>query len=165
MAIGTVAAIALGIGSAANAGMQMYGAKKAADASRQAAQTQADSADRALAFQGEQMDRALAAYAPYMAMSQGAMGKLADLLGVKPVEMTQTPAAAAAQAGMGPSSTMPMSALLQPSSVMGTRTAQTRAPSNLPSGMVQMRAPDGEMRWVQPGAVAKYTARGAQLIG
>lgn len=78
--IGTAAAIALGVGSAINAGTQLYGAKKASDASKQAAATQNAAAQQALAYQQQMYGQAQNLYAPYIARGQQTSNTLGRLM-------------------------------------------------------------------------------------
>lgn len=79
MAIGTTAAI-LAATTAASAGAQLYGAKKASDASKQAAQIQQKSADQALLEARNAYNQQVQWQMPYMNAGNSAINTLSRLM-------------------------------------------------------------------------------------
>lgn len=91
--IGTTAALILAGTAAASAGSQIYGAKKAAGAAKQAGQLQSDAATRAADLQYQATQDSLGylrdesqfnrqQQAPYRAIGKGAINTLSSLTGV-----------------------------------------------------------------------------------
>lgn len=108
MAIGTTAAILAGAGMAASTAANLYGSKKSADASKQAAQIQQQSARDALLMAQQAYNAQAAMHSPYLSAGNNAMGMLGRLtsapqgalFAAPPVPQVQIPSIG--MPGMGP---------------------------------------------------------------
>jgi hypothetical protein len=125
---------------AASTGASLIGAKMASNASHDAADQQANSANQARAYQ------------------QQASGQAQNLIQQAQQGIRYAPTYGAPQSGA-------YSALSQAMGLHGTPAMQTPySPQGQPGGMVQMRAPTGEISSVPAAKVAAYQARGARLV-
>ena len=182
----------VGIGTAAKVGTDIYSAKKASDASKEAAQAQTAAGNQSLALQRDVWQQSQQNLQPWMQRGSQAVNTMAELMGFGP--------APTAAGGATPPATT------GPSPILGTRgyAWQQRTPENettfgrdpnmpgqgnwasqraatirerrlaevlgaaLPqnqSGYVQMRAPDGTVQPVPTQYVDHYTQLGAQIVG
>ena len=79
MAVATSTALLLA--AAGSGGLQLWGAKKSADASKKAAEQQTASADQGLALQKDIYGQQVAGMQPYAQFGQQALGSLGSLMG------------------------------------------------------------------------------------
>jgi len=125
---------------AASTGASLVGAKMASNASHDAADQQVNSANQARAYQ------------------QQASGQAQNLIQQAQQGIRYAPTYGAPQSGA-------YSALSQAMGLHGTPAMQTPySPQGQPGGMVQMRAPTGEISSVPAAKVAAFQARGAKLV-
>lgn len=166
--IGTTAALILAGTAAASAGSQIYGAKKAASAAKQAGQLQADASTHAadlsaqatqdsLAFMRDESQYNRQQQAPYRAIGRGAINTLSTLTGV-PMDYSgdqQQPMSGGNTLGnMGQPSTQPAGRMPMPG----------QAPQGPGGGMVMLRAPNGQQKAVPQAQVQGYLAQGATVV-
>lgn len=193
MAIGTAAA--LGIGLAANAGLGAWGASKQAGAAKDAANTQVASANEAKAELRPLYEQSIARLDPYAALGGGALGKLGALSGVTPLaanagavgrdaqgnplgpingsqgplNMSDPRVQHLAQGGslIDPEMRAPMSAL-GGGGRSGYQTGEAAVPrggsSFQTSKMLKVQAPTGEIREFPADQAAYFAQRGAQIV-
>lgn len=140
-----VVPIAIAAGSALGS---IGAAKIGSNASKRAADQQTQANREALDFEKQVYANDLADYEGLKGAGNQALVRLGDLL-----TQPRTPATAAGVMGAGQVPGM-------------TTIAQLRSGGAGPpaAGLVRMQAPDGEVRMVQPNAVAKYEARGARRL-
>lgn len=169
--IGTTAALILAGTAAASAGSQIYGAKKAANAARQAGQIQADASNRAADLQAQAQQESLAflrdesqynrqQQAPYRAIGKGAISTLSNLTGV-PMDysgqdypsssQTSQPGKGLTLGNMGQPSTQPVARM--PMSPQGG------------GGMVTVRAPTGQTGQIPQDQLQRALQMGATVVG
>lgn len=173
MSVATSTAIAIGVTAAAGAqtaGM-MYGAKKSADASRDAARIQSDAADRAAQRQQAATQQALGYIdtiranprpANYGPVGNGAVDKLGSMLNIP-----QRPSAGPMpmNAPMAPPTNMPQPAgRPMPYSLDAGRNIVPN-PAASGSGLVMLRAPNGQQKAVPANQVDHYVNIGAVKVG
>lgn len=168
--------IAIGVSGA----MGLYGAKKQADAGKQAAQVQTDYGNKALDLQKQMYEQDRADQAPYRNIAYGALNTLGSMMG---------PSFNAGGGGFRPSmGGQPSgSANGAPPMAQGLHLGSTAPPSpmtpqDLPapvsvgSGMtpaaaanggdtVLMRAPNGATARIPRDQVSHYAAKGATVLG
>jgi len=132
--------IALAAIAGGSALLKLFGAKKSADAAKQAAEVQGKATEQALALQQQMYGQSRADLAPYRQYGAGALAAGNQLMGLP------TPAAEPAM--------MPLSQLMQQRATP-TGTAVPRG------SLVLLRAPNGQTKQVPADQVDHYLARGA----
>lgn len=150
---------------AVSAGASVYGAKKNADANKEASKTEAESADKALDFSKTVYNERKQQLTPYQEFGARSLGTLGDLLGI-PAPKTNAPPMATDPNRIQSGQSFPAS-WVSGSPLSGTpQTAPGNgSPVGAPSGgMVTIQAPDGSRRAVPSGLQTFYVARGGTVV-
>jgi hypothetical protein len=151
MAVATGLAIAAGVSAAVN----MWGAHKAAQASKKAAEQQTAAADKGLAMERQMYDRTQANLAPFQAAGNGATASLAakfqtPYLGNNGVNATGQQVKSGTvpmSAFASPLPNQPGTAQPRPTTQVNPGGAPNRQPT--PQAMVTLKGPDGATRQFQ----------------
>lgn len=179
MAIGTALAIGMGVAAAANTGAQIYGAKQAGKASKQAAAAQTKAADQ----NGRIVDEMLMPYANAGRAAASTLGRLTaappgsrfaapdPTMGPPPAQNTgQRPMDLGKRGTLGGfvKTAQALQGGADPREVMAQRRGtigglKPPAPGG-GGGMVAMRSPDGEVREVPAEAAEHYMRLGATRV-
>jgi len=184
----------VGLGTAASVGTQVYGAKKASDASKEAAAAQSASVDKGLALQEKMWSQGQTNLQPWLQQGAKAVNTMGDLMGLggvssgvpayTPPAQTEPPKILsdlwyARDRGDRPATGR---AIPRPGSeaetlygdrFQGARTpagtsmgdTMTMAQARSQSGYAQMQAPDGTVQSVPASMVSHYTNLGAKVLG
>lgn len=179
MSVATSTAIAIGLG-AAGAASSVYGAKKASDASKDAARIQVGSADKAQQFNERVYGDQKQLMAPYIQGGQESFARLMQQHWGTPLPAGAAPSAGnstvlAQQAGMAlprppqgsqmPQGGQPMTLGAMQSQAGGGPSQGQSMPGAPPQEpMVLMESPDGERRPVPQSKVALAEQRGAKRV-
>jgi len=167
MAIGTALAIGLSL-AAANTATQVIGARKASNASKDAAKIQTQSADRAMRTIDD-------TWSPYVNAGRQAMGTLGRLttapagaryaappqpgMGQPPPRMPSGPAARPRPAGM------PQTGFAAPRTLGGLARPPAQPQFQQGGGRtVSLQAPNGEIEQVPAHLAEQFIARGARPV-
>lgn len=181
----------MGIGTAASVGTSIYGAKKAADASKQASAAQVASGDKALALQREMWQDTRQSLQPWITQGSQAVTTLGDLMGLGGGGGAAPPAASSPPLAGGRTPTawdlmspeereyvsrpatrrqtkeylLTGNEALDPSQTgLFTPQAPTMAAAMRGSSYVTLQAPDGTTQQVPETAASHYLSRGARLL-
>lgn len=171
-------AIPLIVGAASTAAT-VYGAKKSADASKNAARTQTAAGDQALGLQRDMYQQQQANLAPYRALGNGSLGNLGNFqsfagvpgsFGAGVQAQYQRPLSPGFQAPhqqqpQGQQPTMGQPAVdhaIPRRGMLGMVRGMAQQPASV--DMVRMRAPNGEEQHVPSAQVEHYRQLGAQVV-
>lgn len=161
--------IAAGIGAATS----IYGAHKAAGASKQAARTQSQAADKAMALQKQVYDNQTQLMAPWISGGQTAFTNMQRMAGGQQAMPYQPPTLGQAMQH-GPQGPMPPPGPMPGGRVpLGQALEGGMAPmgggapmggQDMAGGLVTLQMPDGTTQQMPRGAAQPMLMRGAQIV-
>lgn len=152
---------------AASAGASMFGASRAADASKKAARTQSDAANKALNLQKEIYQNQQQLMSPYVQGGQAAFANMQRMAGGQGPMPPSPPVPLGQAMSGGPPMTprgIPLGQAMGGPMQMGGG-APMGGPPEMDGGMVTIAMPDGSTQQMPRSAAQPLLMRGAQIVG